>query len=566
MSSTSILSFLPILLFLLSGIQTNLNAQDTIKYVAPFDHLDNFSKRNTINTERFDKSIQLFDGAEVIISNIDFIKTILTTYQYTINSGSIKFKIESKTPDKEEYNLISESIFSESPNNPNDLYTLYTRIKEDLGFGQNYQTRISVDIDGAAEFFINQIQLIPYTKEEQTKISENKKNEETIIITAGNQVTKVRVAEYNDRVALLRKKYITDINDLSKLSYRGNVVAGLSKLVVFVNERNKLSDPTNYSLFNSKIEYVRNNADSIQKKFLNKLTKDFEKTTPSSKDNKFASNNPKLFKTAGIFADVANLLTGGQFNSVVNSIQGLVTTIFSSENIKSRIPEIVTEIKRGDRIISKVNPNYSKTKVAKLIEGGIAAQKFFFDFFDIIDNDRKEFSQLVSKFGYYSESADELNNKVKLLRDDFFASILLEVSDEYYNTEFTKIDNKTSINSLSTRANVYFDNIMIKGIQEGEKPVSTNKLSNLDRINRLSNEVDDLMLSYSTQATDLLSLFDEIENDLDKPNPFGKYNSGKFVSKNEDVFGNSYDTYEVTRNAAKKTFKEAMNNLKVVLQ
>ena len=431
----------------------------------------------------------------------------------------------------------------------------------------SYDIKLALETSPIASFYLDNLQFVPFDQKELDEAEKNRKffSDATNITT--KVITNNQVADYNNKVEIVKTGYVENIDQLRELSYRANVLASLSKLVVFVNQRTKMGDPSNYQIFNEKIDFVKLSCNAIQSNFLTRLLGDSKPKEYQVPDQ--ANKRTGIMKFIQVAGEVGNIITGGKLKSIVNSIQGLVSSQFDPTYLRNKIPEVLTYME-GSKIKQKLNPDYDTSKISKLINDGLSLQSFFYSFFDKLEADSKEFSDLVAEFKYYSEKTDALLEEIELLRKDYFQKVKYNMSDDFYNKTFLAYKDAATasqIAGIKAQAASYFDNLKIpinsKGeVTGGEKEV---RLADLDETINLNKRIIDLGKQYKLYASELKNLFSKVDFDLKKNNPFSKYDLATKSWIKDDAFKNSFDDYEKLKNNAEATFTSLKGNLEVVL-
>jgi hypothetical protein len=559
------LIFILLIGFSLDGFcQINPNNNTEIIYDFNTGINTELTQINVLPSSEYNNSIKFPGESSLTFSNIKNAKELRFQYQYGINAGTIDFKVQMKKSSETQYTDLRNISFSQNPVNNSTLYDLIINIpvnnEIDIRVATNYP-------DGSVgQFFIDNMKFIFYSSNE---LEDQKRKEEYLRESAklaSAQLTQVKVDDYNEKLELIKKEYTSNVDQLRTLSYRANTLASLSKLVVFVNKRNQLSNPSNYSIFNDKINFVKKNCDSIQINFINKLTEDIKpKEFKEPNIQNSLEQKSGFFKVVQVLGDVGNILTGGQFKSVVNSIQGVVSTIFDLSIIKNKIPELITTLSSNGKPIIKTNPNYSQAKVSTLIKEGIKVQKFFFDFFDILNKDREDFNQIVTEFEYYSRNTDILISSIDQTRNEFFKLVNSPMTDEYYLNTFLDVDNK-KIADLELKVDNYFDGLIVAKTKKTNENIPSEHLRILEQADDMNKKIISVINDYKNHAADLRTLFSNVEQDLNKQNPFGKYSNGILVDERTDLFGDSFEAYDKLNTDAKINFGNLQTNLDKILR
>lgn len=562
MKKVNLLYFLLVLIPSISSGQDDPNKNDIA--VFNFDNgLESVPDRKGVTaTPTYSNSLKFAGDSFVSFNKILNPKELRFQYQYSVNTGSIVLVVSTKRSNSADYTELQRYTLDKNPVSSSSVYDKIVSVQLsgeiDIRFSVVYPT------GSLGEFYLSEVAFIQFSSNELAKQKSDLDYLRKTSDIASKQVANIKATDFNEKLNVVQKEYVANVGQLRTLSHRANTLATLSKLVVFVNKRNKLADPNSYTIFTNKISFVKDNCDEIYKNYLDRLLVD---TKPKQIKEPVSESNKKtgLLKVVQVLGDVGNILTGGQFKSVVNSVQSVVTTIFDPKNIKSRIPEVVTYIGDNNKPANKVNPEYSKAKIEQLIQDGIKTQKFFYDFFDILNKDREDFSQLVLDFQYYSEQTDALILDVDLLRKDFFELTNYQMTDSYFLETFLAVEDK-KINDLENLVDDYFNKLAVTVDPNKPVPVPESNIRKMEEADQINKKIIAMLNNYKVQAADLRSLFTNVERDLGKPNPFGKYQNGTLLNKQTEYFMDAFDKYDSLREEATEYFSGLKQNLNRVLR
>jgi len=542
--------------------QDDPNKNNTITFNFD-DGIESIPDRKGVTaTPTYSNSLKFAGDSFVSFNKVLNPKELKFQYQYSVNTGSIILVVSTKRPTSNDYTELQRYTLDKNPVSSVSLYDKIVSVQ--LSGDVDFRFSIIYPAGSLGEFYLSEVTFIQFSTNELAKQKSNLDYLRQTADIASKQVANIKAVDFNEKLKVVQKEYVANVGQLRTLSYRANTLAALSKLVVFVNKRNKLSDPNNYSVFTNKITFVKDNCDDIYKNYLDRLLED---TKPKQFKEPVAESNKKsgLLKVVQILGDVGNILTGGQFKSVVNSVQSVVSTIFDPQNIKARIPEVITYIGNNGKPANMVNPKYDKTKIESLIQEGIKTQKFFYDFFDILNKDREDFSQLVLDFQYYSEQTDALIIDIDLLRKDFFQLTNYQMTDAYYLETFLAVEDR-KIDDLENLVNEYFNKLAVTVDQNKPAPVPESNIRKMEEADQINKKIISMLNNYKSQAADLRTLFTNVERDLGKQNPFGKYQNGTLQSKQDEYFVGAFDKYDGLRDEAREYFSGLKENLNKVLR
>lgn len=521
---------------------------------------------NVLPSDEYNKSVKFPGESFLTFKRMKNVKELHFQYQFSINTGTLEFRVLIRKSSEKQFTNLKEFSFNNNPVNPQNLYDAIINIPKSDEIDIKIATKYP---DGSlGQFYIDNVKFIQSSPEE---LAFEKRKEEYLKESAkldSAQSIKVKIDSYNKKLELVKNEYKFNVGQLKTLSYRANVLATLSKLVVFINKRNQVCNPTSYSIFNKKIDIIKENCDSIQINLINKLTEDIKPKEFSEPNIQLPTKQKSgFFKVVQVLGNVGNIITGGQFKSVVNSIQGIVSTVYDPAKIKSKIPEVITKYTKKDTPYFIKNPKYSLEKVDKLIKDGIKVQKFLFDFFEIIEKDREDFNQIVTEFEYHSRNTDLLIASIDQTRVEFFDLINSPMSDEYYLNTFLNVKNENLLD-LENKVEIYFNKLILvlpKNNTDNTTSITTKNVSDLEKADVLNKKIITLLRDYKNHSADLRTLFSSVELDLNKPNPFGKYDDDKVISEQKELFGDAYSSYEKLRVDAKTSFTSLKTNLDKVL-
>lgn len=526
------------------------------------DGLELFSnKSGVIFSAEYDSCIKFPGESYIVFEEIDNPKELKFQYQYAINSGQIIFTISIKKPGTESFSDLKRIVFDKNPVNTTNMFDQIVPVP----FSEQVDIKFSISYpdNSVGQFFLDNVKIVLYSSNE---VAEQKRMERYLIETkklASSQVADVKVKDYNDKLMLIRSEYVANVNQLRTLAYRSNTLASLSKLIVFVNKRNQISNPNNYSVFRDKIEIIKQNCDPIQVNYVDHLVEEIE---PKEFTEPMVDGGKKsgFSRVVQVLGDVGNILTGGAFKGLANSLQGIVSSVFSPNSIRSRVPELLTSISVKGKPIIQLNPEYSSENISNLTQQGLNIQKVFFDFFDILNKDRDDFTQLVSEFQYYSQNIDRLISTIDKTRLEFFQLVDYEMQEDYYLETFLDVDEK-KVNELSEYVNQYFVSLQIND-STATKTIPTVFLRKIEQADQINKEIITILDEYKNHAADLRVLFGKVEQDLEKENPFGIWQEGQLISSQEDIFGDAFQSFNNLREEAKNDFTNLYTNLDKILR
>lgn len=505
------------------------------------------------------------NGSEIIFTDIKNPKEI--SFEYLpdfIQTGQLEFTIlyrKSGSQDFAEFASNSKIVLNKNPDS-----RVFSQFYISSVLEGTFDIKLLFTTKTLAALYLDKLEFISYEQKEIDALNQERQYTSDFANRSLKLTTKNQIADYNSKVEIVKGTFVGYIDQLRDLSYRSNVLASLSKLVVFVNLRTQMINPGSYNIFNDKIDTIQSYCSPIQKIFLDRIIKDAKPKEFQVPDS--TNKRTGIMKIIQVAGEVGNILTGGKLKSVLNSVQGMVTNLFDPEYLKAKMPEVINYVS-NNRVKSKPNPDFAK--INEMVEQGINLQNFFYNFFDRLEADSKEFNDLVAEFKNYSEKVNELLLEIDLLRKDYFLNGKYEMTDEFYNKSFlaygSDSTNTRPLIIVKNSVSKYFDNLIIpldnKGVPIGaDRQVNFNAL---DEANILIKRIKDLGNLYNTYSYELRILFTKVQDDLQKNNPFSIYDGVTKTFIKDHSYKNSFEEYEQLKNQAKGSFSSLKENLHIVL-
>ncbi|MFZ1808555.1 MAG: hypothetical protein WAU36_15085 [Cyclobacteriaceae bacterium] len=520
-----------------------------------FNEKDKISLSESFGGKEGVRSISfLSSGSFVTYGKISNVKTLNFEY-YGIVTDDFNLIFSIKEKGTNDFQVLQNE--SKRKIIPNTIMPLTISISK---FGE-YDIKIEVvySNQGSGVFGIANLNLDKYSTQEIKDFNDRVRRDKEYELKLNVIYDQKTADNYNLRVDNIKLQYQNQITRIRDIQIKANTMSALASTVQLVNKRTLMSDPSQYAIFSQKIDFVRSIADSTQSIYLDNIVESFR-----SKEINLPINPTKkegFRKFSMIAGDVVNLVTAGQFKGIVNSLQGLIGTLFSKGNLESKLPVLKYEFNNDQKVTRTTLNRVNRDSIRVLVAKGLELQKFFTVFFTKLDSNRNNFKEIVQDFQYFSNEADPFVNLVDEIHNNFYQLPGVSIDEKIYYSN----PDDAYYSKIKSQADKYFDGLKIKDKVKRTNEVSSHE-NELIQINKVLQEIDVLDEESIRLSSNLSNLFAIVEEDLKRPNPFGIPDSrapGRVIAN--PLFGNSFDEYNTLNNEALAVVANIREKLSYIL-
>ena len=306
-----------------------------------------------------------------------------------------------------------------------------------------------------------------------------------------------------------------NFKELHVLYNKYNALDNITKTALFIDSRSAMINPINYASFKKTLDTLKNSCDTNSKLLIENIEKKLENYKA-----KAANSTSVVGKLFTVGSNILNLVSGGQFNSLFNSLNTITATVFNRDVLESRNIDISNMVTYKDNNPAKKVIGIAKQKVynapelKKATEQGIRLQSFFTTFLDEIENQQSEYLDLMENFKLLSGSIEIRSDSILgIIKSQYkFFDVSFNYDTIIKVSQATNIDKQHSIIKANEKISKFFNDR--KSLGKGEH---LNTLRALQTMNILINQNRDRYIQNSSKLYESFLLF---AIDFDKKNPY----------------------------------------------
>lgn len=340
------------------------------------------------------------------------------------------------------------------------------------------------------------------------------------------------------------EEYAKGLKEMNKILYKARIAELIAKLTSYYKVRADIGNPIVYEEFTTALKSINVDKDPL---IANQVTSfNDQLTNLKFRNQKKRSVFGKIF---GVIGNVANIVTGGQINGVLNGVKGLITNVFNENT--SRINILMREKFKKIR--------YENDKINKAVKqrtnNGQKLIKKITDFANIAEKEYKDYSEEIVAIIEATDKAEALSKKSLLFIKEYLSDVKITVDNTTINN-FGRV--KDNIDSYRAKIKNYIRKHIPDCNKKSKKlEFYTTELVQLERFKRNLSKKEKFYIDYKTLSNDIKITFKNAKNKLEekaKKNPFDKKKYPESHQKFKNMLSNSQSLLDEVINALDRVF------------
>jgi hypothetical protein len=409
---------------------------------------------------------------------------------------------------------------------------------------------------GSGNLYIDNIQIVQLSDKEVMDLKQEQLAAERMedIRQELNFVGKANCKSIAENYNILQKEYLNGLDKVRMIAYRASMIELISNISLYTGQRGQMGNPITYAEFQSVLDSIGMNADSIGRNLL----KDFSMQMDSLMLKKIGSNANgdqnvfgKIFSIAG---NIANVITAGRIDNIVNSIKGVVATIFNRPALENKYVVRDFFMHKRKEAMRRLDANRKKVEIE--LEKGMRHVNQLNDFLAVAQKENNAFLNELNSSSIILQEASNLSDDVDKFIENYLMDVdinLKEDMEEFYK-KMNTIDSKTR-DELNQKVENYFKNKMPNCQSVSMLSLHHADLMTLEQLNSNIMELDLVYNRYLMLIDRLKNHYEALQSSIcHRKNPF-----------DQKQYPKSYQKYEDLRKAACKSLKSINQHLSVLL-
>ncbi len=362
----------------------------------------------------------------------------------------------------------------------------------------------------------------------------------------------------------LEKKYLKNLFHLQKIYDKASGIYITQKTGELIFKRSEMANPLSYDEFKKWVKSLQNLSDNALKSYLTDLEKQFQEQR--EKFEKHRAGLKKINHGVNLAINLGNLITGGKLSSIINSFKGIFATCYSKSNLSTLFPiykEEVISIKGREKrkekqyTIKTLVKNYANIrKIDSLVRSGKEEYQKLSAFFEIIENENTILTNQANLWKVTNNETNAFRREVKNFVKNYIYQVIKDTSLVKIDMieKFLNEDSKSK-NQIVRQINKYFTDFI--GEEENFKEYDNSRQEEAERIKYNILKVEQLAGNYYKTANRFLDLYQNMEIDLQRTNPFLHFD----MQNKKNYFPKAAKSWEKIRKSAIPVVRELKSEI-----
>ena len=543
-----------------------LSSQDTINITTDFSAFQSHSDFGVAveeidgdNAIRLSEDSASFSIASDNIKRIDFRHSIPKyNDDFVFYVDAVKH-YESGTTDT--INLVSEKIAGETKS----VEVVFNSIFRDISHVGNTEVIFYIlqnNESGDGYLYVNNIVVHKLSDPQISKIEKDRDDQNKLQIIgtkigkSGQEICEDISVQYNNR----KSQFVEDFQFLIRSYERIETVKLIGLLSDYNSSRSQMGNPIAYPEFKNIIDSIKVDANAITSKVLEEYQVKLD--TLLSNTKQIVGTNPKEEGGVGaVFSaltKVANIVTGGQVDNVLNSIKGLIGVVFNKPALEDKYPikEFYDQtIGKGKGAVEVKVVRFNdknRQKINAILNKGLTYVDSLNVFIDLVEDENNSYLDELYAITEIGRMADEL-----LIENDLLITEHIRI-----------IGYDVNIDQIRVAGNADRPTMENKLVREFEQKydVAVPKCDDVSGINPYYSDFD--KLQNISQSMKNVKNFERRNNELNERLRSTFLSQQSVLMQKENPFDptlqrNSFRQYNLYRDSALKAIEEIIKLLRI---
>lgn len=507
--------------------------------------------------DSYKRSIRLYEDQSSVSIQTENIKQIRCMMTLPHLGDNFSIIIEKRDLDKgSNWEQIHINNYGQKQQSPSYIFsevisnTAASLGKTELRFRLDYQKQ-----GGSGNLYIDNIKILKLSDKEIAALEQEKLSTERMmdIRKELNFVGQANCKSIAENYNILQDEYLNGLEKVQMIAYRASMIELISSISLYTGQRGQMGNPITYAEFKTVIDSIGVNADSISRNLLQDFSLQMDSLLLKRIGNNLGDQNVfgKIFSIAG---NIANVITAGRIDNIVNSIKGVVATIFNRPALENKYIIQDFFVNKRKKALERLDENRKKveTELAK----GIRHVDQLNDFLAVAQRENNAFLNELNSSSLILQEASDLSNDVDKFIENYLLDVDIELTEDMEEVykKMNTIDSKTR-DALDQKVKTFFQNKLPNCANISMLSLHHADLMTLEQLNSNITELDVVYNRY-------LSLIDRLKNHYEalqstichRKNPF-----------DQEKYPKSFQKYEDLRKEACKSLKSINQHLSVLL-